>query len=89
MVTGSRSSTYALADLALALTRSSDRVEAVCGTAARAAAEMLGDGAAVQLVGDDELYGAMIAYHPDAERSRTLAEALTRRGAPPEETYTQ
>ncbi len=89
MVTGSRSSTYALADLALALTRSSDRVEAVCETAARAAAEMLGDGAAVQLVGDDELYGAMIAYHPDADRSRTLAEALTRRGAPPEDTYSQ
>jgi signal transduction histidine kinase/ActR/RegA family two-component response regulator len=89
MVTGSRSSTYALADLALALTRSSSRVEGVCETAARAAAEMLGDGAAVQLVGDDELYGAMIAYHPDAERARTLAEALTRRGAPPEDQYSQ
>ncbi|GAA0905094.1 hypothetical protein GCM10009557_80530 [Virgisporangium ochraceum] len=89
MVTGSRSSNYALADLALALTRSSDRIEGVCETAARAAAEMLGDGAAVQLVGDDDLYGAMIAYHPDVERSRTLAEALTRRGAPPEDQYSQ
>jgi two-component system, cell cycle sensor histidine kinase and response regulator CckA len=89
MVTSSRSSSYALADLALALTRSSARVEAVCETAARAAAEMLGDGAAVQLVGDDELYGAMIAYHPDDERSRILAEALTRRGAPAEDTYSQ
>ncbi|GIJ58144.1 hybrid sensor histidine kinase/response regulator [Virgisporangium aurantiacum] len=90
MVTGSRSSsTYALADLALALTRGSARVEGVCETATRAAAEMIGDGAAVQLVGDDDRYGVMIAYHPDPERSRALGEALTRRGAAPEDPYSE
>jgi signal transduction histidine kinase/CheY-like chemotaxis protein/PAS domain-containing protein len=84
-----RTSTYALADLALALTRSSARVEGVCETAVRAAAEMLGDGAAVQLVGDDGSYDTMISFHPDADRSRLLAETLTRRGAVPDDPYSQ
>jgi two-component system, cell cycle sensor histidine kinase and response regulator CckA len=88
MVTRSRPS-YALADLALALSRSSTRVDEVCETAVRAAAEMLGDGAAVQLVGDDGCYDAMIAYHPDADRSRSLAETLTRGGAVPDDPYSQ
>jgi signal transduction histidine kinase/CheY-like chemotaxis protein len=88
MVTASRSS-YALADLALALTRSATRVDAVCETAVRAATEMVGDGAAVQLVGDDGRYDTMIAYHPDPDRSRLLAGSLTRRGSAPDDPYSQ
>ena len=88
MVAASHSpSSYALADLALALTRSAARVDGVCETAVRAATEMIGDGAAVQLVGGNGSYGAMVAYHPDPDRSRLLAQALTRKDATPDDPY--
>src|SRR5215213_4136083 len=88
MVAASHSSpTYALADLALALTRTADHERGVCETAVRAATEMLGDGSAIQLVDEDDRYSEMIAYHPDAKLAGALAEALTRRGAPPEDPY--
>lgn len=90
MVTASHSSpSYALADLALALTRSAARVDGVCETAVRAATEMVGDAAAVQLVGEDGRYGAMVCYHPDPDRSRLLAEALSRGDAEPDDPYSQ
>src|SRR4051794_25656188 len=90
MVAASHSpSSYALADLALALTRSAARVDGVCETAVRAATEMIGDGAAVQLVGGNGSYDAMVAYHPDPDRPRQLARALTRKGAPPAAPYPQ
>jgi two-component system, cell cycle sensor histidine kinase and response regulator CckA len=90
MVTASHSSPpYALADLALALTRSAARVDGVCETAVRAATEMVGDAAAVQLVGEDGRYDTMIGCHPDPDRSRRLAEALSRSGAEPDDPYSQ
>jgi two-component system, cell cycle sensor histidine kinase and response regulator CckA len=90
MVTAWHSSpSYALADLALALTRSAARIDGVCETAVRAATEMVGDAAAVQLVGEDGRYDTMVTYHPDADRSQRLAEALSRRGAEPDDPYSQ
>jgi PAS domain S-box-containing protein len=80
-------SNYALADLALALTRATPGVEAVLETAARAAAEMVGDGAAVQLLHDDGGYGEVTAYHPDPDVSRHLADVLTRAGERPDDAY--
>ena len=47
---------YALADLALALSRAADDDAEVRATAARAASDMIGDGAGVQLLGDDGHY---------------------------------
>jgi PAS domain S-box-containing protein len=81
------SSSYALADLALALTRAATEVEAVLETAARAAAEMVGDGAAVQLLRDDGTYGGITAYHADADLSRHLADVLSHEGEQPVDAY--
>src|SRR4051812_3266953 len=90
MVAASHSpSSYALADLALALTRSAARVDGVCETAVRAATEMIGDAATVQLVAGNGSYDTIVAYHPDPDRSRLLAQALTRKGAPPDDPYSQ
>src|ERR1700754_2330753 len=60
---------YALADLALALSRASDTPAEVRPTAARAAADMIGDGAGVQLLGDDGRYDSITYHHIDDERS--------------------
>ncbi|HEX8631178.1 MAG TPA: hybrid sensor histidine kinase/response regulator, partial [Catenuloplanes sp.] len=64
---------YALADLALALSRASAQVETVRETAAQAAAEMVGDGAGIQLLRDDGRYGPITFHHPDPHESRLLA----------------
>lgn len=67
---------YALADLALALSRVSHDPVAVQSTAARAAADMIGDGAGVQLLRDDGHYEAITYHHIDDERSVSLARVL-------------
>ncbi len=67
---------YALADLALALSRVSDDPAAVQSTAARAAADMIGDGAGVQLLRDDGRYDTITYHHIDDERSASLARVL-------------
>ncbi|WP_240670413.1 hybrid sensor histidine kinase/response regulator [Actinoplanes solisilvae] len=67
---------YALADLALALSRVSHDPAAVASTAARAAADMIGDGAGVQLLRDDGHYGTITYHHIDDERSASLARVL-------------
>jgi PAS domain S-box-containing protein len=67
---------YALADLALALSRVSDDPAAVQSTAARAAADMIGDGAGVQLLRDDGRYDTISYHHIDDERSASLAQLL-------------
>ena len=78
---------YALADLALALSRVTTNSETVRQTAARAAAEMIGDGAGVQLLREDGHYDAMTFYHPDPHQSRLLASALGWRGERPDDGY--
>jgi len=80
-------SRYALADLALALSRTSEHVEMVQETAAQAAADMIGDGAGVQLLRDDGRYDALTFHHPDPDLSRLLAGALDRRDERPEDGY--
>ncbi|SDT79044.1 Histidine kinase-, DNA gyrase B-, and HSP90-like ATPase [Actinoplanes derwentensis] len=78
---------YALADLALALSRAvGDPVE-VRSTAARAAADMIGDGAGVQLLRDDGRYEEISYHHIDNERSEPLARALSRAGQTPDNEY--
>jgi two-component system cell cycle sensor histidine kinase/response regulator CckA len=67
---------YALADLALALSRVSEDAAAVRSTAARAAADMIGDGAGVQLLRDDGRYDAITYHHVDDERSAALGRLL-------------
>ena len=67
---------YALADLALALSRVVDNGEEVRSTAARAAADMIGDGAGVQLLRDDGRYDAITYKHIDDERSASLGRVL-------------
>jgi len=67
---------YALADLALALSRVSNDPAAVQSTAARAAADMIGDGAGVQLLRDDGRYDAITYHHIDDERSASLGRVL-------------
>ena len=69
---------YALADLALALSRASAQVDLVRETASRAASDMLGDGAGVQLLRDDGRYDVITFHHRDPRRSHQLAEALDR-----------
>src|ERR671916_2656848 len=69
---------YALADLALALSRAAEDAAEVRATAARAAADMIGDGAGVQLLRDDGRYDAITFHHPDQEQSAALARALNR-----------
>ncbi|WP_285691380.1 response regulator [Actinoplanes sp. NBRC 103695] len=78
---------YALADLALALSRAAEDVAEVQATAARAAADMIGDGAGVQLLGDDGHYEALTFHHPDVERSAALQRALDQQGRLPEDEF--
>jgi two-component system cell cycle sensor histidine kinase/response regulator CckA len=78
---------YALADLALALSRASAQVDTVRETAARAAADMLGDGAGVQLLRDDGRYDVITFHHRDPRRSHQLAEALDRLDDFPDDEY--
>lgn len=78
---------YALADLALALSRASDNTAAVCATAARAAADMIGDGAGVLLLRDDGRYDTITFHHPDEDRSALLARALDRLDELPDDEF--
>ncbi|MBG0560191.1 response regulator [Actinoplanes sp. NEAU-A11] len=78
---------YALADLALALSRAASDPAEVRSTAARAAADMIGDGAGVQLLRDDGRYEELSYHHLDDERSGTLARALDRIGQSPDDEY--
>jgi two-component system cell cycle sensor histidine kinase/response regulator CckA len=78
---------YALADLALALSRAADDAAEVRATAARAAADMIGDGAGVQLLGDDGHYIPITYHHPDVERSRSLGRALDLSGRLPDDDF--
>jgi two-component system cell cycle sensor histidine kinase/response regulator CckA len=78
---------YALADLALALSRASAQVDTVRETAARAATDMLGDGAGVQLLRDDGRYDVITFHHRDPRRSHQLAEALDKLDAAPDDEY--
>lgn len=78
---------YALADLALALSRAvADPVE-VRSTAARAAADMIGDGAGVQLLRDDGEYEPIAYHHVEDDRSGPLARVLDRAGQAPDDEY--
>jgi two-component system cell cycle sensor histidine kinase/response regulator CckA len=78
---------YALADLALALSRAAADPVEVRSTAARAAADMIGDGAGVQLLRDDGHYEEISYHHLDNERSAPLARALSRAGQTPDDEY--
>jgi two-component system, cell cycle sensor histidine kinase and response regulator CckA len=78
---------YALADLALALSRAADDAAAVRATAARAAADMIGDGAGVQLLRDDGRYDAITYQHFDEEQSPALARALDRHHELPDDDF--
>ncbi|AGL19821.1 response regulator [Actinoplanes sp. N902-109] len=77
---------YALADLALALSRATD-AEQVRATAARAAADMLGDGAGIQLLGDDGRYEPITYLHADDGLSLPYAHLLDRRGEQPDDEF--
>src|SRR2546430_14638849 len=63
---------HELADLALALAAAATRIDAVLDTAARAAAELVGDGAGVRLSRTDD---APTVYHADPERAQILARS--------------
>jgi two-component system, cell cycle sensor histidine kinase and response regulator CckA len=78
---------FALADLALALSQASAKAEAVRETAARAAAEMVGDAAGVQLLRDDGRYDAITFHHPDPGRSSALAAAFDRVDSAPDDEF--
>jgi PAS domain S-box-containing protein len=66
---------YALADLALALSRVAEDASELCATAARAAADMIGDGAGVQLLREDGRYDTITYHHLDGERTAPLDRA--------------
>jgi two-component system cell cycle sensor histidine kinase/response regulator CckA len=66
---------YALADLALALSRVAEDAAEVCTTAARAAADMIGDGAGVQLLREDGRYDPISYHHLDGERPAPMDRA--------------
>jgi two-component system cell cycle sensor histidine kinase/response regulator CckA len=78
---------YALADLALALSRAAADPAEVRNTAARAAADMIGDGAGVQLLRDDGRYEEISYHHLDNERSAPLTRDLSRAGRAPDDEY--
>ncbi|WP_189078682.1 hybrid sensor histidine kinase/response regulator [Mangrovihabitans endophyticus] len=78
---------YALADLAHALSRATHDPYDVQVIAAQAAADMIGDGAAVVLLGDDGRYGPIAATHPDDEAARRLAVWLDRHGDAPDDDF--
>ena len=78
---------YALADLALALSRAAEDAAEVRATAAGAAADMIGDGAGVQLLGDDGRYQSITFHHPDDEHAETLTRVLDRAGELPDDDF--
>ena len=78
---------YALADLALALSRASEDITAVRATAVRAAADMIGEGAGVQLLRDDGRYDEITFHHPDQDRSAALTRLLDRRDELPDDGF--
>jgi two-component system cell cycle sensor histidine kinase/response regulator CckA len=78
---------YALADLALALSRATAEPAEVRSTAARAAADMIGDGAGVQLLRDDGKYEHIAYHHVEDDRSGPLARVLDRAGQTPDDEY--
>ena len=78
---------YALADLALALSRVANDAAEVSSTAARAAADMIGDGAGVQLLRDDGRYDAITYHHLDDERSSALTRVLDHVGRLPDDDF--
>jgi two-component system cell cycle sensor histidine kinase/response regulator CckA len=63
---------YALADLALALSRVAEDASEVRASAAGGAADMIGDGAGVQLLNDDGRYEEIIYHHLDGDRPSPL-----------------
>jgi two-component system cell cycle sensor histidine kinase/response regulator CckA len=78
---------YALADLALALSRATEDAAEVRATAARAAADMIGDGAGVQLLRDDSRYEAITFHHLDEEQAGPLARVLDRADELPDDDH--
>jgi two-component system, cell cycle sensor histidine kinase and response regulator CckA len=78
---------YALADLALALSRASDDPAGVQTTAARAAADMIGDGAGVQLLREDGRYETIAFHHLDDDQAVPLARALDRADEQPDDDF--
>ncbi|GIM93303.1 hypothetical protein Ato02nite_050960 [Paractinoplanes toevensis] len=78
---------YALADLALALSRVADNYAEVRSTAVRAAADMIGDGAGVQLLRDDGRYDSITYRHVDDERSASLGRVLDHVGQLPDDDF--
>ena len=78
---------YALADLALALSRAAGDSAEVQATAARAAADMIGDGAGVQLLRDDGRYDTITVHHPDVEQSAMLGRTLNRADQLPDDGF--
>jgi len=78
---------YALADLALALSRVDADAAAVRSTAARAAADMIGDGAGVQQLRDDGRYDEITYHHLDEAQAAPLARALDRSDELPEDDF--
>jgi two-component system, cell cycle sensor histidine kinase and response regulator CckA len=78
---------YALADLALALSQAAEDPAGIRATAARAAADMVGDGAGVLLLGDDGRYDEITYEHPDEEQAGPLARLLGRAGEPPDDEF--
>ncbi|GLW32558.1 hypothetical protein Areg01_54960 [Actinoplanes regularis] len=78
---------YALADLALALSRAAADPAEVRSTAARAAADMIGDGAGVQLLLDDGRYDEIVYQDVENDPASPLARALNRSGRTPDDEY--
>ena len=78
---------YALADLALALSRAAEDPAEVRATAARAAADMIGDGAGIQLLRDDGTYEEITYRHLDEQQAEPLARFLDRAGETPDDDY--
>ncbi|GAA0805614.1 response regulator [Spirilliplanes yamanashiensis] len=72
-----------LADLAQALDRCCSQVGTVCATGAAAAADVVGDGAGLLVLGEDGRYGPIAFHHPDATWSLKLTGALDRAGSTP------
>jgi two-component system, cell cycle sensor histidine kinase and response regulator CckA len=66
----------ALADLASALTAAATQIPTVLDTATRAAAELVGDCAAIRLGPRDGGESPLTAYHPDPDRTALLARIL-------------
>ncbi|GID95291.1 hypothetical protein Adi01nite_47030 [Amorphoplanes digitatis] len=78
---------YALADLALALSRAAEDVAKIRATAAQAAADMVGDGAGIQLLREDGRYDAITFHHPDDGLRAPYAGLLDREGELPDDDF--